>query len=827
MNHTNNNNPVTDRDFKKPVSWLLGRELLAGLKYIAAYSFMGDKLDAKDWMQASTEPAPAVDDMPDGTYWFDFIADTGDGMKAVYNVAYLCMSDVWLDTKTDPAKPESQPERAVSLAPTDIHTEKLPRGKFLFVGGDTAYHIADVASLKERFQKPFNWAYADLDAAGRKPDTRPIYAIPANHDYYDALDGFNRQFRKPFGTTSGQIALKGFESRQQASYLTLKLPFGWQMWGFDSQNGVMDLRQRDFFESCKQHPTDKLIIVTPEPTTVFGKRQLSDAAIVKTFNALQLPVSFLHDGLLDGNRCRLDLSGDIHHYERYWGDAKRPNYASVVAGGGGAFLHPSHTDIREVDKLATYPSHRDSHCTITRRILNPWAIFNGGFVWLAGSLLALLSYFALTVPQSTWSIFGQWLKPFPDANRPLTAKEPGDLNALLARIQAALNVDTPPDGAYLGDLSYILLYLGFLLLWILCLHDFGKSGQKSKIPPIAFLQDRLETLSWGGLRLWLLSTVVLASLPLFKLIFLQRVAVPNAFLASLLIELFAAAAVLLFVLNRKYSDLLNEHALRSDNHAFSALDLALLWLFGGILAPLFAGYGFLHYGVYKASALTFNLLIVLLWALIIVGLPALGYVAGGALLSGKKRLIFLGIGTWHMLLQWLTPVWLTLYADWPTLLLISALAVAATEYARRHFSADSISTDSKLPEQQAIAKRLFIAWGALGAAVLIAAFLGTPMTVTPCRLLAAFVLGALFSCLWFGWYLAVSLAYNGHNNEAGGGARSENYRHMLRIALRENSLTAYVIGIDTPYADTEFKTGKPAFRLVDKFTIELTSKSTD
>jgi len=810
-----------DREFKKPVSWLLGRELLAGLKYIAAYSFMGDKLDAKDWMQASIEPAPALDDVPDGTYWFDFIADTGDGMSAVYNIAYLSMSDLWLDN-------QAAPSQAFALEAGENHTEKLPRGQFLFVGGDTAYHIADVASLKERFQTPFNWAYTDIGAKpnAAAPERRPIYAIPANHDYYDALDGFNRQFRQPYGTTSGQIALLGFESRQQASYLALQLPFGWQLWGFDSQNGAMDLRQRDFFEACaRQHSPDKLIVVTPEPTTVFGKRQASDAAIVTTFNGLGLPVSFLRDGVLDDSQCRLDLSGDIHHYERYWGDAQRPNYASVVAGGGGAFLHPSHTDIGEVDKLATYPSHLDSHRVTTRRILNPWAIATGGFVWLAGAVLALLSYFALTVPESTWAIFGQWLKPFPAANRPLAAGEPGQLNGILARIQSALKVDVPTDGfAYLGDLAYILLYIGFLAAWILCLHNLGKADRNSRIPAIAAVQGKLRTLSWTAQRLSLVLSVLAVSLPLFLWICSQREPIADAFRASALIELFSIAAVLLFVLNRKYSDLLNDRAKTQPLDQFGKLDGYPLWLFGGILAPLFAGYGFLHYGIFPASVMTFNLLIMLLWTLIGLGLPALGYFVGGTLLTQNKK-IFLGIGLWHMVLQVATPVWLALYAGWPALVIISAVAVAATEYARRHFSAETVSADPTLPEQQGIGKRLLIAWGALGAAVLLAAFLGTPMTVTPCRLLAAFVLGALFSCLWFGWYLAVSLAFNGHNNEAGGGARSENYRHMLRIALRQNSLTAYVIGIDMPYADTVFKTGKPTFRLVDQFTLELPAKS--
>src|SRR5204863_9893835 len=38
----------------------------------------------------------------------------------------------------------------------------LPRGSFLFVGGDTAYHVADYSSIHERFQLPFRWAFASV-----------------------------------------------------------------------------------------------------------------------------------------------------------------------------------------------------------------------------------------------------------------------------------------------------------------------------------------------------------------------------------------------------------------------------------------------------------------------------------------------------------------------------------------------------------------------------------------------------------------------------------------------------------------------------------------
>jgi hypothetical protein len=125
-------NPITqpkaERKFEKPVSWLLGRQLIASLKSTLLYTAFGNKIDARDWMDAKVFP-PAqrpVDqawatmyvrdqtDKPDftspqGEFWFDYISDTGDGMTATYSIAYLCLSDLWTDvigTELPPGDPE-------------------------------------------------------------------------------------------------------------------------------------------------------------------------------------------------------------------------------------------------------------------------------------------------------------------------------------------------------------------------------------------------------------------------------------------------------------------------------------------------------------------------------------------------------------------------------------------------------------------------------------------------------------------------------------------------------------------------------------------------
>ncbi len=205
--------------------------------------------------------------------------------------------------------------------------------------------MSDYPSLSNRFQNPFNWAFEDLkrDLKGKFDEgRRPLFGIPGNHDYYDLLDGFQRQFREPVrddrktymadDPTSPQLRLLGFERRQDASYIALRLPFNWRLWGLDTDVGKIDERQQEFFKRLLPagETADRLIVATSAPTTVFGQyAKKDDEKASKAFFALDLPREFLpagdprlepDEGRLRPDQCRLDIAGDIHHYARYWGN---------------------------------------------------------------------------------------------------------------------------------------------------------------------------------------------------------------------------------------------------------------------------------------------------------------------------------------------------------------------------------------------------------------------------------------------------------------------------------------------------------------------------
>jgi hypothetical protein len=428
--------PTAPSGFMSPARWLLSSHLIGGLKKMALYFLSKRDLDVRDWM------LPSVDDSFANVrdeFWFDYIADSGDGQLGVYDIAYLCFSDLHHRAGDEPTHLTFESSGA------DL---SLPRGRFLMIGGDTAYPVADAATLQARLQAPFEWAFVDrANESGRPPDTRPLYGIPGNHDYYDELEGFNRQFRKPISGDEAppaeasdgslrepQLSLRGFRRTQETSYVALHLPHDWWLWGFDSENasdaGKLDFRQTQFFRAlCRANgaqtiPPPKLIVATSEPAIARRLAPKPDDRIIQSFVSLGLkhPLVVGRGEDLEPGTCRLDLSGDTHHYERYDADPnpERPEqdaepdvlrgsgparYASVVSGLGGAFFHPSDIFHDGPARRAVFPARERSRNEVPKLLLNPFVIFAGGYAAPIGGLVSAIFALALFSSRSCQAFF--------------------------------------------------------------------------------------------------------------------------------------------------------------------------------------------------------------------------------------------------------------------------------------------------------------------------------------------------------------------------------------------------------------------------------------
>lgn len=975
-----------NRVFEKPVSWLLGRQLIASLKSTLLYTAFGNKIDARDWMDAKLFPsiknsegvndddkARAIENRSkaigqawnqlyqrdgaaadfaaaDGEFWFDYISDTGDGMTATYSVAYLCLSDLWIQKKWT-AMPEvevSQKQREENKLPPELlvrmqsketdkpllaRMEKLPRGEFLLVGGDTSYHMADYASLSMRFQQPFKWAYEDLkedldqtaigDGEAENQEEirrlRPIFGIPGNHDYYDMLDGFRRQFRVPPPNRTedkfhremferSQLAINGFRRYQETSYIALRLPFDWMLWGLDTEVGKIDERQREFFKRIKtEYEPKKLIVCTSAPTTVFGKyADKDDEKCAKAFLQLELPRPFLRsenedvppsqtedepppessERKLGDDEIRLDLAGDVHHYARYWGpsgpsafprdhSAKNPkakeNYASVMSGLGGAFHHPSTTYVDEIREHAVYPDPDSSRKHVAVEIFNPWRVVKGGGVWFAGGLVALILSFAAIADDSTRPAIHNFkafvalgmtqperyeptVESADEAKKHQNAIQPTILTSAMTRAglvsgwQPQLANDAHADcfsdterakpfflwgkcrvqwpGEYTVGFWLLILTLpamvwalvrmrGHYLKW----KDQQEARQKAAVSnDPSTNQQHVKEVNW---TIWGFTLGITFQALIGILLVMPYRNFITPFGNSLLVLLTFCWAGLAIYLSLKYSDWLFEQA---SMRSIGRWDWAITWVLAACVFFAVA-IGLWVFG--KANPAAF-LVADTVSVLVVIAVPALLLIAalklGGANQYGFGKFGMGLIGVWHAILQITVPVLLIKKGTWLTVMAAVVLVLLFWRLGRKLMFKD----------QRVL---LTIAWVVFGALMLALPpvvyavlskyqyalppyLLGSLFWPHPVTTLGPFstyewwfewkgwwqmlpiflcgVFGAFLSCVWLGWYFGVCLGFNGHNNEAGGAARIEKFKQMVRICLTKDSLTGYVIGVRDP-----------------------------
>lgn len=741
--------------FRGPVRWLLAQDLLAHLSAIALYSSHGEELDHRDWMNAEVIDLSDMIER-DGTFWFDYMSDIGDGQLAMYDLAYLILGDVYLI--------EGDNGKRVVRANQEGN-ERLPRGRFLFLGGDTAYHVADAATIESRVRAPFAWALgarSKMNSQASRDRPRYVFAIPGNHDYYDSLTGYNRLFRAP---GDPRTTLADYTRRQSASFAILKLPHDWTFVGLDSQNGKLDHRQREFAKKIASG-AKRLIVATPEPATVY---EHVDENAARPFDDLALPRPFARTSVGGGpsfptaDAIHLDLAGDIHHYARYQAEGAH-NYAYVVSGGG-AFLHPSHPSFRTEsgnppaeNALAwppkpaeQFPKPADSRANVTARLLCPWYVFQGGLVWLIGALSSAALYFGAVTSPHTKHIELRNIR--------------WSRNTFIEKIVSVEGV-------------VVVAFLVTLLAGLWAMRWFKSAMQanyRRVIPPQRYLLTAVSVIQ---------PTIVMMSVAYIR--HSQESHVGHSFASSVLLALFISGLPLSFLWSARYMATLPKQAKLRLITWRDSLPRWLVLFFGACSAA----YGLAAYGMASAAHVAADLLVLTAFVMMVFGPPFFAVRQGAQHLQFRKKMFLLFFGIWLAFLQVTVPLELALHA---TGLLLVVACVLPLIFAGGMVYGKKFSRAALLPT-----------WIVLGFAVVGVALMGgAPMRSPFVGYAIAFVAGAYFTSVWFGWYLATSLAFDGHFNEAGGAARLDRFRHFIRFKLETDKLTGYVIGFDHPNKDLD------------------------
>ena len=284
----------------------------------------------------------SIEDAFGGTHardglWVDYLADTGDGFNPTYACAWLL----------------AQPNLA--LATPDGAQHILPRAGLLVLGGDQVYPAPSREEYQRRLVAPF-------EAASRwipPEQSADVFAVPGNHDWYDGLSAFLRLF----GSDVGGRHLGAWRTRQTRSYFTLKLPGGWWLIGADSQlQADLDVPQIAYFESVAQRmqPGDRVIVCLSTPVWVHAHKYRQMGQVMDETDLIYLRERVFGPR---GVRLSVHLSGDLHHYRRHEEldpDEPMAPVQKITAGGGGAFLHPTHDEdvsvIEESDEVGEHTS---------------------------------------------------------------------------------------------------------------------------------------------------------------------------------------------------------------------------------------------------------------------------------------------------------------------------------------------------------------------------------------------------------------------------------------------------------------------------------------
>ena len=355
------------------VRWLSVPQLVRTAVDVLQASSFAKYADKRETMATSPREfyrLPADGLQPRDAVFVDYVADTGDGFNATFATA-RCMSGA--------AATPQDPEFAGRGAQADL----------LVFGGDEVYPVASALQYEQRLNEVLRTA-ASLDGV---VDSPAVMALPGNHDWYDGLASFRRNFCESWvqrDPPRGEDVIAvpapnlrddvgGWGAFQSRSYFAVQLSPRWWLWAVDSQlDAPIDAEQLSYFRDARAHLGDaKIILCTATPSWLEAERAGKGTYSAEADSPLYTLLWFIDRvlGHTERHRIRVILTGDLHHYARYTCTVPTPPPDTapevtepfapelVTCGGGGAFLASTH--------------HLPEHLSIA---LRPWPSGSGATV---------------------------------------------------------------------------------------------------------------------------------------------------------------------------------------------------------------------------------------------------------------------------------------------------------------------------------------------------------------------------------------------------------------------------------------------------------------
>jgi hypothetical protein len=492
--------------------------------------------------------------------------------------------------------------------------------------------------------------------------------------------------------------------------------------------------------------------------------------------------------------------------------------------------------VGEVPAAARYPVPKEALAEVVKRVQHPWMIVLGGRVWLIGMLIAGFLFLAAATSAS----LRHAMKPLFDLaglalpeldHSPIDLRVEGPIGTMLNticsapqkaldRLEGALRVARTLPGTH--PPKNIL--------------EAAESGQRWNNElvyiPVLFLialfgtrrNAALEKKAKKGMPIssnaykWPIRLLVEAGILSVLWVFSNPGDIQYGRLyplaSNLVVLVLLSVSFLSLLWSRQYDDAMNRVARAKGRLSVSdQVHGWLLWAFT-LLSALLA---VTRYGVDTLAVVTIDLAFLVVVLGILIGLPGFAWKVGGELKGTGGKIGFLLLGIWHALLQLALPLLLVVALPWNEALLIG-LATALLSWAVGRLAPRLLSR-ADAADRGRLGIVLLAIWFAWMAGVLAYTFANKGQQyATGASYFTALALGMTLTCTFFGWYLGVSICFDGHNNEAGGGARIEQFKQFIRFRLNAQGLTGYVIAIDE--VEEDGRRLKP--KLIDVFEVRPT-----